>query len=134
MLKKILITSAALLSISTSYADENYNSCAIEIAVATPPIGYNEKVAFNVTSDRGTNQSVTIRGGDAARTIGHLICAGDPFKVTATFYSTPSYQLLDKLGIINQPVGQCSLKAGSIMLNGPFNIASIVFPQDFVCN
>lgn len=134
MLKKILFTSAALLTISTSYAVDNYNSCAVEIAVATPPIGYNEKVAFNVTSDRGTNQSVTIRGGDGARKIAGLICSGDPFRVTATFYSTPSYKLLDQIGVIQQPVGQCSLTVGSITLNGPFNIASVVFPQDFTCN
>lgn len=134
MLKKIIITSAALLSISTAYAQDNYNSCAIEIAVATPPIGYNEKVAFNVTCDRGTNQSVTIRGGEGARTIGGLVCSGDPYNVTATFYSSPAYQLLDNLGIIHQPIGQCSLKAGLVTLNGPFNIASVVFPQDFVCS
>jgi len=77
---------------------------------------------------------VTIRGGDGPRIIGHLVCSGEPYTITATFYSTPSFKLLDSMGIIQQPIGQCSVKSGPITLNGPFNIAAVVFPQYFVCS
>ena len=133
MLNKLVITTLAAITAVTSipaYADDNnYSSCAVEVAISTPPVSFNENVVFNITSDHGTNNSITLKGGSAPQTIHKLICSSIPYFITATLYSTPSNQLLHSAGI-----GQCTLKAGGIVLNEPDNNVSVVFPNDFNCN
>lgn len=106
----------------------DYTSCSIEVAVATPPVKLDEHVAFNITAERGTSNSVTLNGGSLPKTISNLICSSMPYDVTATIYSIAT--------AIPQPggIGICTLKKGPIVLLEPNNSASVVFPQDFICN
>ncbi len=132
MLNKLSIATLAILTLTTyipAYADD-YSSCSIEVAVATPPVNLNETVIFNVTNERGTNNAFSLKGGSAPHTFTNLICSNIPYNLTATIYASPSNGTLD----VVPGVGQCSLKAGVIVLNGPENSASVVFPYDFNCN
>ncbi len=78
MLKRL--TFVTLVGIATApyavtYADD-YTSCDIHVAVSTPPVHLNESVVFNVSSERGTNRSTTLKGGSEPFTFTHLLwCA-----------------------------------------------------------
>lgn len=130
MLNKSVVTMLALLSafpFASSYADD-YTSCSIEVAVATPPVQATERVVFNVTSERGTNRSIALKGGSAPSTFTNLICSGVPYVVSATLYTTPSFVPMA------MPVGQCVLKAGPVIMDEAFNSVSVVYPHDFQCS
>ena len=134
MSHKLAISIIAILATSTylpAYADDTgYSSCFVEVAVASPPVNPNERVVFNVSNERGTNNSTTLKGGSAPQTLKNLICSNIPYTITATLYSTPSTEFMQ----MAQGIGQCVLKAGAIVLNEPDNSVSVVFPYDFNCN
>ncbi len=127
-------TIAASLSIMIStvpqYVFANDDSCEIHVAVSSPPILPNDNVAFNVTNDNGLSKSIILQGGSTPKTIGQLLCSSSPYTISATKYSTPQNNVA-KLGPV---IGECSLKAGNITLNGPNNSVAVVFPNDFICN
>ena len=127
------LTGSVLAIISTSicvsaHAVENYNSCAVQVAVSNPPVLPDENVAFNVTGENGINKAITLKGHSAPQTIENLACSETPYYISATKYSTYS-----NLPFHAPWIGQCTLKAGPILLFGEKNIISVVFPNDFVC-
>ena len=134
MSNKFTIATVSVLSMMVylpSFADDTgYSSCSVEVAVATPPVTLGESVVFNVSNERGTNNSITLKGGSAPQTIRNLICSNIPYAITATLYSTPS----NGVSQVAQGIGQCILKAGMVTLNEPDNGVSVVFPNDFNCN
>lgn len=128
MFNKFLVTSLVAMGLScTIYADDM--SCKVQVAVATPPVEFNQSVAFNLTNDGGFSKSITLKGGSAPQFIEKLPCSNLFYTITATQYNTPSNDAR-----LMQGIGLCSLRAGSISLNGSDNSVSVVFPYDFVCN
>lgn len=132
MLIRFMVTTLALACMSTyssAHADNDY-SCKVEVAVSTPPVQLTQNVAFNVTSleDSGSSKSITLKGGSAPQLIDDLFCNSD-YNISATMYSTPS-----NYAIKMPPIGECTLKAGPVFLNGLDNSVSVVFPNDFICN
>ncbi len=125
-----MMTSLSLINLFVflpAYADGDM-SCKVQVAVATPPIPFDQNVAFNVTSNElGLNKSLTLMGGKGPQFIDNIPCTPAPLTISATVYSTPYYALQ------TSPIGQCVLKAGYVVLNGPENSASVVFPYDFYC-
>ncbi|MCL9685275.1 hypothetical protein [Legionella maioricensis] len=129
MLKNIFATTLSLVAvIAPHYAYANDDSCEIQVAVSSPPILPNNSVAFNVTNDEGLSKSVTLRGGSAPKTIEKLNCSPRPYTVSATLYSNAP------LAKLAPPIGECTLKAGNVILNGFNNSVAVVFPNDFICN
>ncbi|KTC80285.1 MULTISPECIES: hypothetical protein [Legionella] len=131
MLKKVIVATLSIINFSVflpAYANEDL-SCKVEVAVATPPVQFDQNVAFNVTNEFGLSKSLTLLGGKAPQFIDKLPCSPAPLTISATLYSTPTHSLLQ--GPI---IGQCVLKAGQVMLNGSDNSVSVVFPYDFNCN
>ncbi|WP_131779166.1 hypothetical protein [Legionella bozemanae] len=128
MLKKMIMVSLCTINLSAfvpAYANEDL-SCKIEVAVATPPVQFNQNVAFNVTNEFGLSKSLTLFGGKAPQFIDRLPCTPVPLTISATVYSIPT--------LLQGPViGQCVLKAGPVILNGSDNSVSVVFPYDFNC-
>lgn len=130
MLKKMIITTLSIINLSVflpAYANEEL-SCKVEVAVATPPVQFDQNVAFNVTNAFGLSKSLTLIGGKAPQFIDGLPCSPAPLTISATVYSTPNYSLFQ-----GPAIGQCVLKAGPVILNGPDNSVSVVFPYDFNC-
>ncbi|KTD01795.1 hypothetical protein OQJ19_12435 [Fluoribacter gormanii] len=131
MLKKIMMTTLSIINLSVflpAYADGDM-SCKVQVAVATPPIPFDQNVAFNVTSNElGLNKSLTLMGGKGPQFIDNIPCSPAPLTISATVYSTPGYTLQ------GSSIGQCVLKAGYVVLNGPENSVSVVFPYDFNCD
>ncbi|KTD09115.1 hypothetical protein Lgra_2350 [Legionella gratiana] len=131
MLKKVIFTTFSIMSFSSflpAYANID-TSCKVQVAVATPPITFDQNVAFNVTSQTGLSKSITLSGGSAPQFIEKLPCTSEPLIISATPYITPAN------GLLQAPViGQCILKAGPVFLNGPENSVSVVFPYDFNCS
>ncbi len=130
MLNKSVITLSAILSMmpyAVAYSNDAYTTCAIEVAVASP-VQSSERVVFNVSSERGTNRSITLKGGSAPTTFMNLICSGVPYTISATLYSAPppSFQ--------KSAIGQCVLKAGDVVMDEAYNSISVVFPNDFKCS
>lgn len=131
MLNKTVITVLAILG-TVPYAAANagdaYTTCSIEVAVASPPVQSTERVVFNVSSERGTNRSITLKGGSAPTTFMNLICSGVPYTISATLYTspTPSHRA--------SAIGQCVLKAGDVVMDEAYNSISVVFPNDFKCS
>lgn len=133
MLNKLFITSFTIISLFVPhYALAQDDSCEVQVAVASPPIGLDQSVAFNVTNDNGLSKSVIMNGGDRPRIIGKLTCSPLPYSISATAYLTTQYEDLSR--IRNQPIGECVLKAGAVVLNGSNNSVAVVFPNDFICN
>ncbi len=129
MLKLSLKLSLSLLIAVLSlpgYANDQEN-CAVELAVASPPVLEHEYVAFNITSDVGVSRSATLSKGSAPRMMDKLPCSEMPYKISATHYSHQINELT------TGTIGQCYLKAGAIVLSKPNSSVSVVFPQDFVC-
>lgn len=131
MLDKLIVTTLSVISLSVYGAvhAENMDNCKVQIAVSTPPIQLDQSVAFNVSNEAGINKSVTLKGGSAPQFIDKLPCSNVPFTISATVYSTPS----NDAWMQSPPVGQCTLNAGAILLNGSGNSVSVVFPYDFTC-
>ncbi|WP_131781319.1 hypothetical protein [Legionella gresilensis] len=127
MLVKFTSAILGLMFGFSSYA-QNIDSCQIQVAVSTPPVDFSQQVAFNVTNYQSVTKSITLRGGSAPQFISELPCTDIPYVISATLYTSPSKSLL-------QPklIGQCTLRAGHIILGSKDNSASVVFPQDFVC-
>ncbi|KTD69135.1 MULTISPECIES: hypothetical protein [Legionella] len=131
MLKKALVATLSIISCSVFlpvYANEDL-SCKVEVAVATPPVQFDQNVAFNVTNEFGFARSLTMLGGKAPQSIDKIPCSPAPLTISATLYTTPLHSMFQ--GPI---IGQCVLKAGPVILNGPDNSVSVVFPNDFNCN
>ncbi|ARB93735.1 hypothetical protein [Legionella longbeachae] len=131
MLKKVLFTTFSIMSFSVilpTYANTDM-SCKIQVAVSTPPITFDQNVAFNVTNQLGLSKSITLNGGSSPQYIEKLPCISEPLTISATVYSTPVNGWLQ-----GPAIGQCILKAGPVVLNGPENSVSVVFPYDFNCN
>lgn len=130
MLKKTAVTMLTFMgaiSYLPAFADDSYTTCSIEVAVATPPVKLDERVVFNISSERGTNRSITLKGGSEPTVFSNLICSGVPYVVSATLYASPVHPVL------SNAVGQCVLKAGDIVMNEAYNSVSVVFPNDFNC-
>ena len=131
MFNKLAITALVMMSTTTyahTHITDNYSTCAVEVALSVPPILPNERVVFNVTSDRGTNKAVTLKSGDESAVIGNLICSSVAYTISATLYSSPMSPLT-----ANNQIGQCALKAGPVVLDEAFDNVSVVFPNDFNC-
>lgn len=108
----------------------NDYSCEIQVAVSTPPVLPNNSVAFNITNDEGLSKSVILQGGSAPKTIEKLVCSVHPYTVSATqYFSEPT-----AVAKFARPIGECTLKAGNVILNGSNNSVAVVFPNDFICN
>ncbi|MGQ3890045.1 hypothetical protein ACQUW5_13570 [Legionella sp. CNM-1927-20] len=127
MLFKLILTVLGLMFSLSSYA-QNMDSCKIQVAVSTPPIDSTQQVAFNITNYQGVTKSITLKGGSAPSFISELPCTDIPYIVSATLYNIPSKSLQQPA-----PIGQCTLRAGYILLGSKDNSASVVFPQDFNC-
>jgi hypothetical protein len=121
MLKNIIATTFSLVTIvAPQYVYANDDSCEVQVAVSSPPILPNNSVAFNVTNDQGLS--------NAPKIIEKLSCSPLPYTISATLYSNaPNTKLAP-------PIGQCTLKAGNVILNGSYNSVAVVFPNDFICN
>ena len=134
MFNKLKIPTVLLIAttvfIPAYAADNGYSTCSVEVAISTPPVQPNERVIFNVSSERGTNKSITLKGGSLPYTFANLICSGTPYNISATLYSAPSGTLLPGA----QAIGQCVLKAGDIVMDEENDSVSVVFPYDFNCN
>lgn len=133
MMNKVMITTIAALGFSfclSAYAEDN---CKIQIAVSAPPVEAEQSVAFNITNENGTSNAVIINAGDAPQTIDNLACSDSAYTISATPFSTPNKPMFMKQ---NQApiIGECTLKAGQISLNGSGNNVAVVYPNDFVCN
>lgn len=111
-----------------AYANEDF-SCKVEVAVATPPVQWDQNVAFNVTNEFGLSKSLTLMGGKSPQFIEKIPCSPTPLTISATIYSVPTASLFQ-----GPAIGQCVLKAGQVVLNGPDNSVSVVFPYDFNCS
>ena len=129
MIKKIITTIVLVISIAASAYAENEMSCKVQVAVSTPPVQLDQNVAFNATNEFGFSNSITLNGGSGPQFIDKLPCISAPLTITATIYSTPSNTLFR-----GPSIGQCTLKAGYVILNEPNNSVSVVFPYDFNCN
>lgn len=131
MLNKFMATTLTLISITIPhYAYANDDSCEVQVAVSSPPVQFDQSVAFNVTNDNGLSKSIILQGGSTPKTIGKLNCSPMPYMISATQFYTPP-NMFHK---IVQPIGECVLKAGNVILNGSNNSVSVVFPNDFICN
>lgn len=120
----------SILSITIpQYVYANDDSCEIQVAISSPPILPNNSVAFNVNNNDGFSKSVILQGGNAPKTISKLICSPLPYTVSASKFSTSTNELAKQ----NQ-IGECSLKAGNVILNSSNNSIAVVFPNDFICN
>ncbi|HHT9953113.1 TPA: hypothetical protein ACT9K3_002994 [Legionella pneumophila] len=130
MFNKFLVTTLSVVTLTLSpYGFAKDDSCEVQVAVSTPPVQFDQSVAFNVTNDDGISKSIILQGGSSPKTIGKLICSPAPYTISATQYFTPT-------GLTNkhaQPVGQCVLKAGNVILNGSNNSVAVIFPNDFIC-
>lgn len=131
MLKKMSIATSlvAMMACLPVHAD-NYTSCSVELAVSSPPVKSDQYVAFNVRNEDGINRSITLSGGSGPVTFEQLICSDMPYTVSATLYSRATNQLT-----YDAPpaIGQCELRAGSIVLGAANSSLSAVFPKDFDC-
>ena len=129
MLKKLMLGSCALLMVSGSPMGFAHDvSCELQIAVASPPIPRGQSVAFNVMNEVGINKSFILEAGSPYKVITNLSCLATPYSVSATlFEQAPNL-------VTPQPIGECSLKVGYILLKDPNSSAAAVFPYDFDCN
>ena len=128
MLKRLIVTTLSIITVTAPhYVYANDDTCEIQVAVSSPPVLPDNSVAFNVTNDNGFSKSAILQGGSAPKIIGKLDCSPAPYTVSATQYSTTTTG-------IAQPIGECTLKVGRVILNGSNNSVSIVFPNDFICN
>ncbi len=131
MLKKFFVTTLSIMAVSTSQVVfANDDSCEVQVAVSSPPIYIDTNIAFNVTNDNGFSKSITLQGGSAPKVINKIVCSPIPYTVSATQYSTPNNGIIKPI----QAIGECTLKAGNVILNGSNNSVSVVFPNDFICN
>jgi hypothetical protein len=131
MIKKLTRYMLAMMTTTicvSAHAVDNYNSCTVQVAVSNPPILPDENVAFNVTGENGINKAITLKGNSAPQTIENITCSESPYYISATKYSTYS-----NLPLHGPWIGQCTLKAGPVLLYGENNIISVVFPNDFFC-
>lgn len=129
MFNKFLATSLTILSMATPCCvHANDDSCEIQVAVSSPPVQPDQKVAFNINNDNGVSKSTILAGGDSSKIIGKLTCSPLPYTISATQYFTLPQKLM------SQPIGECVLKAGPVILNGSNNSVTVVFPNDFICN
>lgn len=132
MLKKLTagaLSVVALTSMTPVFANDDMNSCKIEVAVSTPPVALDMSVVFNLTTANKFNKSITLKGGSAPQFLENLPCS-EVYTITATTYTTPS-----NTGVRAETgIGQCTLRAGQVAMNGPENSISVVFPNDFICN
>lgn len=131
MMNKLLATTLSLVAMTIPhYVHANDDSCEIQVAISSPQIQPDQSVAFNVTNDNGLSKSIILQGGSTPKTIGKLTCSPAPYTISATqFYTLPN------MNAKNSPqIGQCILKAGTVVLNGSNNSVSVVFPNDFICN
>ena len=115
-----------------TYAASDDFSCAVQVAVSTPPITAEQNVAFNVAGDNGIIKSITLKGLSAPQTIQNIPCSDSfnlSYHISATLYSTTTNYTIKATPWI----GQCRLTAGPIVLNGANSIISVVFPNDFDC-
>ncbi|KTD75297.1 hypothetical protein [Legionella waltersii] len=134
-MKKAVMNALGIIGLTLALPSlaEPVRNCYVEVAVSTPPVTIEQSVAFNVTSDSYSNNSITLKGGSAPRHIENLECSATiNYTISATLYSTPSN--LNSIANDVKPVGQCQLKAGPIAMRFPGDSISVVFPQDFVCN
>ena len=135
MNNKLNISAIAALSavlFSSAHADFKDTTCAVQVAVSTPPVGAEENVAFNVAGDNGAIRAITLKGLSAPQTTENVPCSESPnemYNITATVYSTTSNRALE----FTPWMGQCKLTAGSVSLYGSNSIVSVVFPYDFTC-
>ena len=116
-----------------AYATNEDLSCAVQVAVSTPPITAEQNVAFNVAGYNGMIKSITHKGLSAPQTIQNIPCSESfnmSYHITATLYSTTTNSTIKATPWI----GRCRLTAGPIFLNGANSIVSVVFPQDFNCD
>jgi hypothetical protein len=128
MFKKLGLITLSLVSLSVVPAHASGETgCSVQVAVSTPPVLPDQNVAFNVTNGFGFSKSITLRGGNGPQNIEGISCSSDPLTISATLYTTPADNLQ------SPAIGQCTLKAGSILLSGPENSVSVVFPYDFIC-
>ncbi|KTC65519.1 Uncharacterised protein (plasmid) [Legionella adelaidensis] len=129
MFKKIATATLSLIAISafSSANAETSHSCSLEVAVSSPPVGFDQSVAFNINSANGINRSVTLKGGSSPKLLDQLICSDVPYTITATQFFSPSFNLG------SGAIGTCVLKAGDIILGQANNSISVVFPNDFNC-
>jgi hypothetical protein len=127
MLKKILVGTLSIIAITAStYGFANDDTCGVQIAVSVPAIPLEHSVAFNVTNGVGTSKSLFMKAGSPPMVIGNLNCSSQAYTVSATVFSN---------GLLNiQPIGEYSLKAGEVLLNGSNNSIAVVFPNDFIIN
>ncbi|WP_025386274.1 hypothetical protein [Legionella oakridgensis] len=128
--KKLVATTLSVITLGSvfpAHADVT-NSCFVEVAVSSPPVLVSERVAFNVSNSSGIYRSLTLNGGDAARTIEQLPCY-NAYTISATLYSSAVNPLMN-----TSAIGQCTLQAGEIALNNPDSNISVVFPFDFNCD
>lgn len=131
MLKKFIAISALGLTASFSlHADPDF-SCAIQVAVSTPPVLESQNVAFNVNSEYGFSKAITLSGGMSPQVIENIPCSSGNIVISATMYDQAGTRQAKHQGPV--VIGQCVLKAGPITLNGPQNSVSVVFPYDFNC-
>lgn len=128
MLKQLILAGCSLMAItlsaSTFAAD---NSCELQIAASTPPLTINDRVSFNIVNDLGTSKSFMLQAGSPPKIISNLPCSTSPYLIGATLFSD-----INEIGA--QPVGQCALKAGYILLKSSNSSVAVVFPNDFTCN
>ena len=130
------VTCAFILSVTgciPTYADNYDLSCAVQVAVSTPPITAEQNVAFNVAGDNGIIKSITLKGLSAPQTIQNIPCSDSfnlSYHISATLYSTTTNLTIK----VTPWIGECRLTAGPIVLNGSSSIISVVFPNDFVCH
>jgi hypothetical protein len=128
MLKKIILYGCAFASlIAAQGASADDNSCEIQVAVASPPISLDSSVSFNITNEEGAHRSFVLPAGNPSKIISNVSCSPYPYMISATLFSyRPPKPLMN-------PIGECILKAGHVLLQAPNSSASVIFPQDFIC-
>lgn len=131
MFNKFLVTTLSIVSITLSqHGFAKDDSCEVQVAVSSPPVQLDQSVAFNITNDDGISKSIILQGGSSPKIIGKLICSPLPYTISATrYYTSPSFTANRA-----QPIGECVLKAGNVILNGSNNSVAVVFPNDFICH
>ncbi len=128
MLKKLIISGYVVLAMTIpQHSAAQDNSCEVQVAVASPPVPRDNSVAFNISNEQGVNKSFILDAGNQPKTITNLSCLPSPYLISASLFAQTPNQLN------NQPIGQCTLKAGYILLKSSNSSASVVFPYDFNC-
>ena len=128
MLKKLILAGCSILAITLPYgAFASDNSCELQVAASTPPLIETDHVAFNISNDLGTSKSFILQAGNPPKIISNLPCSTSAYFISATLFSNIN-------GMEAKTLGQCSLKAGYILLKSSNSSVSVVFPNDFSCN